>query len=208
MSDTKQPQRLTDILPEIARLMGPGWTVKPKAEGNESDHWYGALSGPAGEQLSFGSNMHECKFSIRGSFEERDASGYHYWSLPYNKQTPSIGVADTKTPKAIVADIQRRLMPEYLPLLQENLERKASHEAHIAATRSTIEQLSKLVGAPVDANPAKHPEEVDIYHSRAFPEEIGDLKVSGTRVTFERFTVSVEEAEAMMRALMAQRAVK
>ena len=64
----------------------------------------------------------------------RDRNG-QYYGKDYNQKDPRITVSLTKTAEAIARDIQRRLLPEYLPMLAERVKR-------IQANESGLDQLS------------------------------------------------------------------
>lgn len=53
-------------------------------------------------------------------------------------RSPSIGISLTRDPKAAAADIQRRLIPEYLKQYAEERERKATESAAAAAYENVV----------------------------------------------------------------------
>jgi hypothetical protein len=109
--------------------MGDGWAFEARDDVNR---WVGILNGPTMEEISVTLNRVKGKGILH-------ISGYFDRVLPrafseYRLDVESINVAADKAPKQIAGDITRRLLPAYLPLLEEFKERIAHKtECHNAA---------------------------------------------------------------------------
>jgi hypothetical protein len=203
-NDNKSPSLLA-VLKSVAAVLGKGFAVEMPKDA----HHYGYILGPGGQKYGFSSR--DGQYHISPSFTERNERGEAVWSMPYDKVRPSINVSQKKSAKVIAADMQRRLIPDCIAYFEDNQKRFAEHEAYYQATVATLRRISDVVGAPVKmdrGNGQLNYKEVDTYHSKALPEETGDLMCSGSSVSFEHFSVSTDEAEAMLRVLIAMRATK
>jgi hypothetical protein len=88
---------------------------------------------------------------------------------------PSIKVSALKTGQQIAQDIERRLLPQYLPLLEKELERQHAWDKHEMESSSLAQQIARLV--KVDVNPTAT--DVNFYRS---PYDLFHETMSGARV--------------------------
>lgn len=201
MTKVEDENRLRALAAEVSLALG--WEVEKKAR--EYRHYIEIVDPGTPGRIGFWLGSGKDLVEVTGRFpEDTDAHGHAIWSMPYGKKTPSINVSLwKKTGEQIASDIRRRLFPEYEPLLEEALKRVKEHREYEKETEGAGERLAKLVGGKW--NPKNG--EVNLYHSRELPEHLGDIKVSGEQVTFERFRTTVPEAEAMLKALITARRV-
>jgi len=189
-------ERLHELAAVVANEIG--WRVGGKSYGH-----YVEISGEGEERLGLRVEDVET-LKISGVFPTHE-DGREVWSLPYGKKTPSIKVSLwRKTPDQIGRDIERRLWPEYAPLLAEAIKSREERRSHETTSKDVAERLASVVGAKVKRLDGGNLE-IDMYRSRELPEFTGDVKVSGDSVRFDRFYVSPSEAEAMLVALVETR---
>ena len=62
---------------------------------------------------------------------------------------PKITVSAAKTAAQIAADVQRRLLPEYLPLLERKLASSARQSEHEEKTADLTQKISEVVRVPI-----------------------------------------------------------
>jgi hypothetical protein len=97
------------------------------------------------------------------------------------KRMPSINVSFDKTPQQIAKDIERRLLPEYLPVLEKAVEQIADSDAYYNKTESFAEEIARIVGVEAKGNT------VDFYRSKypVFGEKHGKAEVHDDEVSLE-----------------------
>jgi hypothetical protein len=123
---------------EVARhlgdMRGERWTV---AEGWHD--WQRRLHGPYGELLFIGINPRtEDRVHVTGELPKCDTPP---------EERHSISVAATRTPAAIAAEIDRRLLPNYLADLNWVREHNAKSERWHVARSETLAHVASLFGA-------------------------------------------------------------
>jgi hypothetical protein len=99
---------LVQLLPEVAKRLGAGWTYTPDPESSWKNHM---LRGPSGEELHIGpSQNQDGKLYVSGSSDAYSTlSRYETEAAPM----PNIGVAYARGAEAIAREIQRRILPDY-----------------------------------------------------------------------------------------------
>jgi len=195
MASKEDEDRLQALAPGIAEALG--WEVERK----ERDYrHYVEIVATEERRLGLSVTDGHGTMGISGRFPAPPSSWGSSW-LPYDAKTPRINVSLKKTAEAIARDIERRLLPEYEPLLAEALRRRAEHEGSEDKAMTNMKRLAKVIGGKPD--PERH--EVNLYRSSRLPEQLGDIKVSSDSVTFDHFSVTVDEAEAMLSALIEAR---
>ena len=117
----------------------------------------------------------------------------------YDAKLPRINVSITRSPEAFANEIQRRLLPEWLPLWNAALDRLHSSQRHTSDTKSNAERLAEIVG--VDPSEVDKGGRFSLYRSEIFPESISEVKVSGDSVTLE-IHCDVGSAEEILKALV------
>lgn len=172
-----------NLVASIGEALPGNWDLKPYGD----DNWACTLFDMDSQaQLFFRpTEWKDAKrIQIRGQLP-KDSRGQEPYlpSLRVGQQMPSITVAGTKSAGQIARDIEHRLLPDYLPLLSEALERIAQSESHYNIVGATTTEIANLLGIEVkpDAN------RVNFYHSPypPFAENIGEAKVQDEDVTLE-----------------------
>lgn len=196
---TEDEDKLRRLAEATARELD-GWQVESRSV-RDYGH-YVQIEGPGSATIGFYLDSRKKTAELRGIFPP-DRHGKMY-ELPYNKQTPKINVSLNKTGAQVAADIERRLWPEYEKMLTEALRSHAEYAAYENTSLDLAKKLAKLVGAPIDAR-SPSDVRVNLYKSELLPEFTGDLKVSGDGVRLDRFYLTFEQAEAVLRALVKSR---
>lgn len=130
----------------VAPLLGDGWTFK-----DDPNHWGGTVLGPDGADLFF--RMDGKRLQISGSYPH----GTHQKVWGYEHH--SITVSPDRSDEAIAKDIQRRLLPKYLPELANVLERLRLHDEGANAQAEVAKDLARVLGTTPGVG------EVSIYRS-------------------------------------------
>lgn len=195
MASKEDEDRLQELAPEIAAAFG--WEVVSK----DYRH-YVEIVGPGERKIGLSVVDGHGTMSVGGRFPTPPPSWGGSW-LPYDVKSTKINVSLKKSAEAIARDIERRLLPEYEAQLEEALRRKAEHEGFEDKAMTNMKRIAKVVGATGKLDPERH--EVNLYRSSKLSEQHGDIKVSSDSVTFDRFSVTVDEAVAMLEALIEKR---
>ena len=88
---------------------------------------------------------------------------------------PKISVSVTKNGAQIASDIERRLLPEYLPLLEKEMASNRAWAQHVETTTTIAKQIAKLVKVPSGSDDPN----VSFYNS---PVPLFRETMSGARV--------------------------
>lgn len=189
-------KRLQEILPDIAEALG--WQVVPNQHGH-----YGELKGPLkGARLGFFVGYphgNKGKAEITGRFPKD-------YSLPYGESHPSITVTLSRPAEQIAKDIERKIFPTYETMLDAANARTSERESYESRARALADRIADITGGQVeDSRSGSGRFAVNLNRSAKFSGELGDVKVSDERVTFERFDMTPDEAEAVLRLLIKMR---
>jgi len=211
-------EQLRDIAPTVARLLGEGWSVRTKEPvvGDGLPN-YVELQGPDGAELSVSAGYSYDKTgSITAHFPDRE-NGYQFWSLPYKVSRPSINVNIARGAKAVAGEIQRRILPDYLPLLAACNEARKQHQFHVASAHAAASQVAGVIEAPFRGDNGSGRGDgggtiaIHVYGSKRLAGASFDLKVTGgfnsadykrgPEVTFDRLCVSQKVAAEILAIL-------
>ncbi|HWX22421.1 MAG TPA: hypothetical protein VN578_21175 [Candidatus Binatia bacterium] len=110
---------------------------------------------------------------------------------------PSITVDADKSPEQIAADIKRRFLAKYRPVLARCVEARDNHEQHVKRCNMLAEEIATLLGQSSREHPSKshsplHPF-VDLPDGLGF----GSIEVSNDSVHFDLHSVSVDKARKL-----------
>ncbi len=100
-------------------------------------------AGDEGLHITNGGYGNQNRLAVRGHYPA-DYKGRHH--LSGHDNAPSITIAETKTPEAIVTDIKRRFMPSYLETLAKVRERNARWKEEEEAKERALRLLAKAFG--------------------------------------------------------------
>lgn len=163
------------LIKDVAQALGGEWTLK---EFPDDWNWGGTLteiSTGAIIDLTSGGYRNPEKMHIRSELPKSDKGEAPYVGLQYGQAMPNINASTKKTGAQIARDIERRLMPEYLPLLEKAHEVIAQHNAFHSKTETMAAKIAKIARVPIEPGEAK----VNFYHSPlpAFHENLGSAQV-------------------------------
>jgi hypothetical protein len=134
------------------------------------------------------------KFRIRPD-APKDSRG----QVPYvaSKNPPLINVSISKNPSLIASDINRRLLPNWLPTYEQALAAIQESNQYESSTSQVAAEIAKIVGVQVSQ---REPRKVSFYRSPLpiFSETVGGAEVSGDSVKLE-LHLSHEDALALLR---------
>jgi len=126
----------TALIEQIALYLGRPWKLNTL---DQASCWQRYIIDGQGRGLILSKEYNKPKFKISGRFDKTITD-------PLHRDFCSIGVSINRTAKAIASDIQRRLLPQYLPAFdtarQRYLENQKKAELLNAMTHSLI-KISK-----------------------------------------------------------------
>jgi hypothetical protein len=141
----------TDLFHDVAAHLttrGP-WSVQPAEHNNvvikSADGPSLWIRGPS----TYGSD--KGKFSIHVNYP-KDHTGREVYPYSNEPRATSINVAATKTAKQIAGDIERRLLPVYLPIWDTQLARVNDANTYEDNRQASIDRLVKATGGKVTRN--------------------------------------------------------
>lgn len=191
----------------IAKELGAAWSVRPQREDSKNDA-HADLLKPDGSEIT----LHRItwgagrgKLSVGGRFGDwkvmRD-------ELRHRERHPSIRVSEARTAAHIAADIRRRLLPGLTELVARCNARAASTTAHQNAVGATAARVVAAAGAQLIQSTKWREVDPGRPELRIFDDDQRiDLRVwKPGQVTFCEFSVSEDEAIAVLAALAASRA--
>ena len=161
------------LVEEIARHLPGEWDLKPFPEDwGRRGGYLTELNTKAilviGDSQEY-SERNKNKLSVSTDYP-KDNDG-----RPSSARRPKISVSAAKSGKQIAQDIERRLLPEYLPILEKELATNKSWNEYENKTTNIASQIAKLVRvkrAPKETT-------VSFYHSpyNIFRETMSEAKV-------------------------------
>jgi hypothetical protein len=163
---------MTSLAEQIAEHLDGEWSVEPfPSDWGRKGAW---LRETGGSILNIGESQ---EYSERNKNRLSVGTDYpkEHSERGFSTKRPKISVSATKTGAQIAADITRRLLPEYLPLLQEafsGIKARQRYESTTTAIASQIAGLVKVPHAPKETT-------VSFYKSpyKIFRETMSEAKV-------------------------------
>ncbi len=101
-------------------------------------------AGDEGLHITNGGYANRDRLAVRGYYPADYKGRYH---LSGHDGAPSITIAETKTPEAIVADIKRRFLPAYLETLAKVRERNEKWKQDEEVKERALRGLAKALGS-------------------------------------------------------------
>jgi hypothetical protein len=193
-----KPNSLEDFMNGTAKALGRDWSA------SLNDYGTACLEGPEGCSLFVRPDHHEWvradRVEVSGSWPRgTSANGSSQLFAPYH-DSYSITAALSRGPAAVARDIERRLLPGYLPRYREMVARRDRHvEEELARLRAAQEIRDLLRIDPSSQNPC------EFY----LPDTVGygQLKVEHyggqLQVEFSRLQVPYDRALSILTALFA-----
>lgn len=171
--DTKPKVDLEALAKEVASFL-PGWTWRgPLYEHTVETH--AVIAREDGASISINGNgwTSDGRVSITPGLWPKSKKGEEFSPYRYSGEgSPRITVAQGRPAKDIAREIERRFLPEYLPLYTKMLERRNATDVRQDSTQTASENLAKLVGGKVQGQ-ERGDGEVHWYHEGA---TYGDAK--------------------------------
>jgi len=172
-----------DLVASVGEVLPGSWDLKPYGE----DNWACTLFDPDRKMRLFfrpAEWKDATRIEIRGELP-KDSRGQEPYlpSLPTGHRMPSIKVAGSKSPDQIARDIERRLLPDLIPLIEEALERIAQSETYYTKVTSVAQEIAQLLRVDIKPDAKK----VSFYHSPypPFTENIGSANIGSDEVELE-----------------------
>lgn len=145
--ETKPEIDLQGITKDVAKFL-PGWSWEsPTAD---RTNWHAILRHTDGMEIYINGNgwTRDGRLHIGCSGWPKTKKGDE--CSPYKvyceNKAPSITVADNRPPKAIAAEITRRILPEFLPLYQKMLEYRDATDRRQESAKEKCAELTRIVG--------------------------------------------------------------
>ena len=121
------------IIEQVALYLGRPWKFNHL---EQESSWQRQIIDGQGRALIFSHQYNSERFKISGKFDRR-------FTEPLHSDYHSIGVSFTRHPKAIAADIQRRLLPNYLKAYDQARQRYIDNQSKIERINHMAHLLSK-----------------------------------------------------------------
>ncbi|MFH0902269.1 MAG: hypothetical protein V2A73_16685, partial [Pseudomonadota bacterium] len=119
-------------LEQVAEHLGDGWSAK-----GDERAGVGHLQGPTFE-LFVRRNDRRLNISLSVLSE--------LYQSRYGAECPGITVGETRAPRAIAGEIERRILPQATALWAKLLERKASEDDYEARRQATLKAVVAVLG--------------------------------------------------------------
>jgi hypothetical protein len=196
-------QQLMNLTREIAHQLGGGWKVKTVRE-DQLDYpsrWIVNADYPGAElTVRIGSyGAERGRVCVHGSLHVGRNNSYEtVYENGQKVDAPSITVAMDRGAGVIAREIARRMLPEYLRILALAVAQAEKHNAKADARTATMRQLAKLTGGKMPDVTREDSGRVWLGGSR---HDQVTVSYGGDSVTFERLSVTVEQAEHIIRYL-------
>lgn len=189
---------MTTLAEEVAEHLEGAWSVESfPADWGRKGAW---LRGEAGEILSIGESQ---EYSERSKNRLSIGTDYpkEHNERGFSTTRPRISVSDTKTGKQIAADIERRLLPEYRPLLGKVLTNLSTRKAY----ENTLESIATKIADLVQVKRSSGDTSFSFYHSPypIFRETLSKVEVIGKDEVELSLRLSAEDALELLQDLLA-----
>lgn len=189
---------MTTLAEQVAEHLAGAWSVEPfPSDWGRAGAW---LRGEADEILSLGETQEYAKRNKNLLDVGTDYPREH-GERGFSTKRPRISVSATKTGRQIAADVERRLLPEYRPLLQKVLSDLSSRKSHEDATESIAAKIADLVQVERSSKQTT----VSFYHSPypIFHETMSEARVLGTNEVEISLRLSSDDAIELLKDLLA-----
>ncbi len=128
-----------ELVRQIASALGADWTYRNPSIDGTIAHW-AEIAHQNGYSLAFTSQYPTYALHISGNFPRDHCFGYQ-------ERRPSINVDPTKSAEQIAKDINRRLLPLYLPMWTKAAERQRQRENYASAQATLSDEILGLFPA-------------------------------------------------------------
>lgn len=173
--DTKPKVDIQRLAKEVAAFL-PGWSWRgPLYEHTTDSH--AAIARADGAEVVISGNgwARDSRLTIGAGNWPKTKKGEQCQPSGYGgDQSPRITVSENRSAKDIAREIERRFLPEYLPLYAKMVERKEAIDARQASAKTKVQSLTEIVGGEIRGI-EKGDGEVHWFHNDA---TYGDAKSS------------------------------
>lgn len=186
---------LTELTTGLAKELGAPWKVIPNEEQHYPTH---KIENPENGAILWVNIIwnHKDRANISGSlFLGRGNTHVTVYENHERAKVPDITVALARGPAAIAKDVKRRLLPEYLRILELAKAQVARDNERTANRQANIRKLAAAAKAKVP-DFERDPDTTRFWTDRGTL----DVHYDGT-VSFDRFTVNMEQAEFILHYL-------
>lgn len=153
--DTKPKVDLQGIAKQVASFL-PGWTWRgPLYEHTEDTH--AVIRNAEGAEVTISGNgwTRDGRLTISAGRWPKSKKGDEFAPSRHGNsgdEAPSITVAETRSAKEIAREVERRFLPDYLPLYAKMVERRDLTDVRQDSTKTASEKLAKIVGGKVQGS--------------------------------------------------------
>lgn len=161
------------LVAQIAEILPGSWDVRPFPEA-----WGADVNDPdTGASLYIVTSTWKQadRIEVKSQLPQDSKGETPYVGLQYGQSMPAITVSGNKSAEQIARDIERRLMPAYLPLLERARKQIAETEEYYNRTETMARKIAALVGVKIEKGAKK----IDFYRS---PLKIFNETMSGAEV--------------------------
>lgn len=156
--DSEKRNKLICLVGDIAEALQGQWEMTPFPEDwGRLGAWLNETKTKAilsiGESQS--ARTHDTQLDVSTDYP-RDRQGNSAY-----EPRPKISVSSSKSGSQIARDIERRLLPEYLPILEKVLKRYAASDEYEDKTSQIARQIASLVQVKLDPKS----DAISFYHS-------------------------------------------
>lgn len=190
-------RKIPQLAPAIAEHLGDEWGYTPETSRQSYVSHY--LTHQDGPRLVLGEKVSEQRLTVRGVFPQHPTYGTF---PPHDGNRHVIGLSTTKDARRITLEIRRRLLRHYMLEYPEAVGRMQAEVCRQRAIYDMATRLAEIVGkgreitgTPVGRAP----------YGFWMPNGIcyGNVRVDSLEtISLTRFSLSLAQAEAVLRALM------
>jgi hypothetical protein len=181
-----------DLGANIATILGDGWNCSYEPEKYGRDRM--ALNGPDDAEIvvwraRYG---HDGKLDIHGIYPKNET---------YDVKHVRIGVGETRGPAVVAREIQRRLLPDYLPELArikaDNARRADNHGARLALAK----ELAALIKGSVNDDSRSSHTRVNTSYAASGPRTQVEIRYDASGGNIEIHSLSADQLRAVVTLL-------
>jgi hypothetical protein len=172
MSQVEQQTSLQDLAQQIATelicLRNEVWAV---GSSQNLEHSASVIRTDGATVSLFVDGRHNARIEISGKCV-RDCQG-QYHPYDFHKKVPRISVAHNRGAMVIAKEIERRFLPDYLPLFALGKEQATQHDAAYEAMRTLTKCLADCAGCTVSSAEQDRFSLYQGYHKPSFDVQVG-----------------------------------
>lgn len=199
MEQAEKGKKLSETTNAIAAGLGKPWT----AEKPDGDNWQHVITNGDGGKLYVSIEQHGAqrgRVRVSGSLNVGRNGSYESVYENGNRVTsPDITVNPERGMEAIVKEIKRRLLPEYLRILAIAKAQVERHNEKLMAKRAVMARIAKITPGSTLPDFSRDPDSGRVWLGPPHREVVEVLY--DCRVKFDRLDVTPEQAEHIIRYL-------